>query len=93
MCFSHKQGMLIMRRAMMDRARGRWLNVTKHAQQGMWQERPPVSIEDLARLFEEPDHDDGKETREVIGKWTIRAYYVSDDEAITVLAVSRSGRR
>ena len=81
----------------MLRVRERCLHVSKHAQQGMTQERPPISLHALIWLFEDPDHDDGKEVRKRIGRRVIRAYYSEDEEDIVVRAVSCStdpkGRR
>lgn len=72
----------------MWRARDRWLTILKHAQQGMWQERPPVSIHDVQRVLEEPDDDDGNEARKRIGKRTLKVYYTQTDEEVWVRAVS-----
>lgn len=77
----------------MRRARDRWLNVSKHAQQGMLQERPAVTMNDLEYLFEDPDHDDGKEIRKRIGKRTICAYYSQDDEEIHIRGVTATRSR
>lgn len=74
-------------------ARGKPLYITKHAYQGMWQERPPIDHHDIVLLFEEPDHDDGKEVRKRLSGKTVRAYYHESEEEIQVLGVSRTGRR
>lgn len=76
----------------MMKVRDRWLNITKHAHQGMKEERPPVSLMHLQWAFEEPDYDDGKEIRKRIGRRTVRAYYTQDNEDIWVHAVSRTTR-
>lgn len=72
----------------MRNVRGRWLHITKHALQGMAQETPKVTIENIEWMFEEPDNDDGKEVRKRIGRRTIRAYYIEDTEEIRVRGVS-----
>lgn len=78
----------------MRRVRGRWLMITRHAHHGMGQERPPIRIEDIEWLFEEPDYDDGKEVRKLIRGQNVRAYYALREEEIEVRSVSRtSGRR
>lgn len=74
----------------MLRVRGRWLNITKHAYQGMKEERPPITLWDLIHALEEPDHDDGKEIRKRLGRRTLRAYYTQDEENVWVRAVSRT---
>lgn len=77
---------------MFPEARGKSLYISKHAHQGMWQERPPLDVYDIILLLEEPDHDDGKEVRKRLGRKTIRAYYHEGPEGIEVYGVSRTSR-
>ena len=77
----------------MLRVRDRWLHITKHAYQGMKEERPPLTLWDLLHAFEEPDYDDGKEVRKRLGRRTLRAYYTQDEENVWVHAVSATRRR
>lgn len=72
--------------------RGKPLTFTKHAYEGMRQERPPLDEYDIALIIEEPDHDDGNEVRKRVGRKIIRAYYEEYEDHIRVRAVSRTTR-
>jgi len=74
----------------MRSVRSKWLNVTKHALQGMEQERPPVSLRDIESAFEDPHYDDSKEVRKRIGRRTVRVYYTEYEDEIEVRGVSRT---
>lgn len=74
-------------------ARGKWLRIARHADDGMQAERPPIDLYDLENILEDPDHDDGHTARRRIGRRTIFVYYHETNETIVVLAVSATTRR
>ena len=80
--------MLMLEACHMRTARGKLLWVSKHAFHGMNQERPPVTVDDLVLLLEEPDHDAKGEVRKWIGGRTVRAYYSEDQDGIHLRGVS-----
>jgi hypothetical protein len=74
-------------------ARGKPLDIRKHARDGMEAERPAVRVEDLVRALEESDHDDGQAARKRIGRRTILVRYEEAEDRISVRGVSATRRR
>lgn len=77
----------------MPQVRGKWVHIEKHAAVGMACERPPIGMDDLLRVLEEPDHDDGNQAYARIGKRTIILYYAEAEDSIEVRSVSATRGR
>ena len=68
------------------------LVLSRHAHDGMAAERPRVRHEDLARVLEEPDHDDGTTAWKRIGRRTVIVRYVEEEGVVRVRSVSATRR-
>lgn len=73
--------------------RGRRATIEKHALDGMDAERPPIQMRDVARVLEEPDHDDQTRAHKRLGARTIIVYYGATEDEIIVRAVSATRSR
>lgn len=73
--------------------RGKPVTFTRHALAGMDGERIAIGMDELLRVLEEPDHDDGKEARKWVGWRTIKVYYREEARHLWVLAASATRRR
>lgn len=73
--------------------RGKLCTISKHAFEGMAAERPPISADTVARVLEDPDHDDGTQARKRLGGRTILVRYEALEDRIRVRGVSATRRR
>lgn len=75
------------------RVRGKRLFIQKHAFEGMNAERPPVRVQDVARVLDDPDRDDGHRAMRWIHDRTVLVYYRNHEHQIDVESVSCTRRR
>lgn len=72
---------------------GKPVFVRKHAAEGMLGERDAIREEDLLKVLEDPDHDDGHDAWKRLGRRTIIVRYREADARIVVVSVSATRRR
>ena len=59
--------------------KGKLLFISKHAFEGMYSENPPIIVENIEYVINNPDYEDGNKYRAWVGNRTI-IVYVSDCE-------------
>lgn len=74
------------------RVRGKLLALRKHAFEGMQAETPPVRLEDVRRVLEDPDRDDGHRATRWIHDRTVLVYYEEHAHQVDVESVSCTRR-
>lgn len=74
-------------------ARGKTVTIRKHAYEGMLGERHAIQEQDLVRVLEEADHDDGETAWKRIGPRTVIVRYRAAEDRIVVVSVSATRRR
>lgn len=72
--------------------RGERVFILPHAQDGMDGERPPIRPDDLARVLERPDSDDGTCARSHRRGRTILVYHDDLEDEIEIRSVSATRR-
>lgn len=81
------------RSSRMTTVRGKTIVLTRHAAQGMLQERPPVTIDEVVRALESPDHDTLAGLHAWTGKRTILIRYTEYHDEIRIRSISATRRR
>jgi hypothetical protein len=74
-------------------ARGKPVVLSRHAENAMVSERPPIRVRHLARTLEAPDHDDGKTAWKRIANRTVLVHYQEEADQILVKTVSATRGR
>lgn len=73
--------------------RGKWLEVDKHALEGMNAERPPITLDVACLVLDAPDYDDGKKAYKRVGRRTVLLYYDEEEGTVTVHGASATRSR
>lgn len=76
----------------MELIRGKWTAFSKHASDAMAAERPPLDVNDVRKVLEAPDQDDGRQAIRRIGRRTVLVYYEEHDAQIYIRGVSATRR-
>lgn len=74
-------------------ARGKTVTIRKHAYEGMLGERHAIQEEEVLRVLDEPDRDDGESAWKRIGQRTVIVRYREAEDRIVIVAVSATRRR
>lgn len=73
--------------------KGKPIYINKHAQEGMYNENPPVKIERVIHTLNNPDWNDGRQYTCWIGKRTIIVYVSEHPDHWEVDGVSATRRK
>lgn len=74
-------------------ARGKTVTIRKHVFEGMHGERHAIQEEEVARVLDEPDRDDGQSAWKRFGQRTVIVRYREAEDRIVVVSVSATRRR